>query len=90
VITHTIPIRDDVQAVFLEAYLLKDSPEFQTGMRRPAVIVCPGGAYMGTSDREAEPVALRFLARGYGAQIWLDLALKWLKRQREQQQAGSK
>ena len=43
----------------------KDSPEFQTGMRRPAVILCPGGGYMMTSDREAEPVALRFLARGY-------------------------
>ena len=31
---------------------------------RPAVIVCPGGGYRYTSDREAEPVALAFLARG--------------------------
>lgn len=66
-ITHTIPIRDDVQTVYLEAYVLKNSPEFQTDRRRPAVIICPGGGYMATSDREAEPVALRFLAQGYHA-----------------------
>lgn len=66
-ITRTIPIRDDGRTVFLEAYLLKDSPDFQAGVRRPAVIICPGGAYMRTSDREAEPIALRFLARGYHA-----------------------
>src|SRR5215207_443385 len=66
-ITRTIPIREDVQTVYLEAYILKNSPEFQTDTRRPAVIICPGGAYMGTSDREAEPVALRFLAQGYHA-----------------------
>lgn len=64
-LTSTIPLRDDSDRVNLEIYVLKDSPEFQTGIRRPAVILCPGGGYMMTSDREAEPVALRFLARGY-------------------------
>ncbi len=63
--TSTIPLREDTSKVYLETYVLKDSPEFQTGLRRPAVILCPGGGYMMTSDREAEPVALRFLARGY-------------------------
>lgn len=33
--------------------------------RRPAVLILPGGAYRWTSDREAEPVALRFAVRGY-------------------------
>ncbi|MGN0977396.1 MAG: alpha/beta hydrolase [Faecousia sp.] len=33
--------------------------------RRPALLILPGGAYRWTSPREAEPVALRFLARGY-------------------------
>jgi acetyl esterase/lipase len=66
-LTQTIPIRDDVQTVFLETYILKNSPEFQTDTRRPAVIICPGGGYLFTSDREAEPVALRFLAHGYHA-----------------------
>ncbi len=64
-LTSTIPLRKIPDQVYLEIYVLKDSPEFQTGIRRPAVILCPGGGYMMTSDREAEPVALRFLARGY-------------------------
>src|SRR5690349_5562633 len=66
-ITQIIPLREDTSAVYLEAYLLKNSPEFQTGKKRPVVIICPGGAYQRTSDREAEPVALRFLAQGYHA-----------------------
>ena len=35
--------------------------------RRPVVIVVPGGAYAFCSDREKEPVAMRFLAMGYHA-----------------------
>ena len=35
--------------------------------RRPAVLILPGGGYHHTSPREAEPVALRFAAAGYGA-----------------------
>ena len=38
-----------------------------TARRRPAVLILPGGAYAWTSPREAEPVALRFAARGYAA-----------------------
>lgn len=34
---------------------------------RPAVLILPGGGYSHTSLREAEPVALRFLSRGYVA-----------------------
>ncbi|MGI6238627.1 MAG: alpha/beta hydrolase [Christensenellales bacterium] len=56
--------RDDVT---LTAYVLDDSPEMLRGGARPAVIVCPGGAYIGCSDREGEPVALRFNAMGYHA-----------------------
>jgi acetyl esterase/lipase len=63
----TLPIREDSQAAYLESYLLHNSREFQTGTRRPAVIICPGGGYQFTTDREAEPVALRFLAQGYHA-----------------------
>lgn len=32
---------------------------------RPLVLLCPGGAYSYTSDREAQPIALQFLAMGY-------------------------
>lgn len=36
---------------------------------RPLVLICPGGAYAYTSDREADPVAMRFLAMGYHAAV---------------------
>lgn len=32
---------------------------------RPAVVICPGGSYMYCSKRESEPVAYRFLEKGY-------------------------
>lgn len=35
--------------------------------KRPAVLILPGGGYSRTSEREAEPVALRFAAKGYAA-----------------------
>ncbi len=35
--------------------------------KRPAALVIPGGGYQHVSPREAEPVAMRFLAKGYTA-----------------------
>lgn len=49
----------------LEAYLRGSYPEFNAATRYPALLICPGGAYERTAHREAEPVALDFLARGY-------------------------
>ncbi len=37
--------------------------------RRPAILILPGGGYGHTSTREAEPVALRFAARGWAAYV---------------------
>ena len=47
----------------LFTYVLDDIRElhFHT---RPAIIICPGGGYSGTCDREAEPIAVRFNALG--------------------------
>jgi acetyl esterase/lipase len=53
--------------VTLTAYLQNHSPEMSNTHVRPAVLVCPGGGYYGCSDREAEPIALAFLAEGYQA-----------------------
>ena len=36
---------------------------------RPLILLCPGGGYSYTSDREAEPLALAFMAKGYHAAI---------------------
>ncbi len=41
------------------------SVSFRVYKKRPAVIICPGGAYLIHSTKEAEPVALDFLARGF-------------------------
>jgi len=38
-------------------------------VKRPAIIVIPGGAYAWCSDREADPVAQVYLAQGYHAFI---------------------
>jgi acetyl esterase/lipase len=66
-ITQTIKLYEQRDDVTLTTYVLADSPELLNGKKRPAVLVCPGGGYLSCSDREAEPVALRFAAMGYHA-----------------------
>lgn len=51
----------------LTAYIPDYSKEMPHLEKRPAILVIPGGAYQFCSDREAEPVALAFLNRGYAA-----------------------
>lgn len=46
----------------LNCYLPSNFEEFSAGRKHPAVIVCPGGGYKERSDREAEPIALQYLA----------------------------
>ncbi len=36
---------------------------------RPLILICPGGAYAYTSEREGEALALQFLAMGYHAAV---------------------
>jgi acetyl esterase/lipase len=62
----TIELVEDRQGVTLTTYVPDNSPERLNGSKRPAVLVCPGG-YIRCSDREARPVALRFVAMGYQA-----------------------
>lgn len=49
----------------LHVWQTETSDKVSACRRRPAVLILPGGAYRWTSPREAEPVALRFLAVGY-------------------------
>ncbi|KAI4439686.1 alpha/beta hydrolase [Schaedlerella arabinosiphila] len=62
-----ILLSEKLEHVTLTAYVLEDSPETTKGIKRPGVLICPGGAYMFCSDREAEPIALKFAAMGYHA-----------------------
>lgn len=48
----------------MTAYLQEETEEIKISHSRDAVIVCPGGAYKFRSDREAEVIALSFLAKG--------------------------
>ncbi|MFA5835718.1 MAG: alpha/beta hydrolase [Bellilinea sp.] len=51
----------------LTAYLQEPSEALPNVRIRPAVMICPGGAYRYCSDCEGEPIALAFLAAGYQA-----------------------
>ena len=51
----------------LTCYLQQDSWEMPTAHIRPAMLVFPGGGYVMCSDREAEPIALAYLAEGCNA-----------------------
>ncbi len=53
--------RDDFQAI-LTAYVDDDC-----SVKKPAVIVCPGGAYFFRCDREGEPVAIAYAECGIRA-----------------------
>lgn len=48
-------------------YVTRTSRNVSTRRQKPGVLILPGGGYDHTSDREGEPVALRFISRGYGA-----------------------
>lgn len=49
----------------LTCWLQTTSEKVSLHRKRPAVLILPGGGYSHTSPREAEPVALRFAAKGY-------------------------
>lgn len=67
--TEVIKLYSDREDVTLTTYILDNSEEMLNGIKRPLVLICPGGAYLGCSDREGEPVALRFNAMGYHAAV---------------------
>ncbi len=53
----------------LYTYLLDNSSEINPGGVRPVVVICPGGGYAMTSDREAEALAIQFMSMGYHAAV---------------------
>lgn len=51
---------------YFETYLPYNLTEMhRENRKRPCMVVCPGGGYGMCSQRESEPVALKFLADGY-------------------------
>lgn len=49
----------------LYTYFWDESRELYPGQTRPVILICPGGGYEMTSDREAEAIAIKFLSMGY-------------------------
>lgn len=57
---------EDGRNPYLETYLPFNLTEMhRENRKRPCMVVCPGGGYSMCSQRESEPIALKFLADGY-------------------------
>ncbi len=52
---------------FLTSYIRDLSREIDPARKAPAMLVIPGGGYYMVSDREGEPVALKYLALGFNS-----------------------
>ncbi len=55
------------KTVTLKAYLLDEISGLAFTKARPAALIFPGGGYEFVSDREGEPIAMQFLAKGFNA-----------------------
>ena len=60
----------------LDGYILDGKLSLGQDKKRPAILVCPGGGYMYCSDREGEPIALAYTARGFHAFV-LRYSIGW-------------
>lgn len=49
----------------VRGYLQEDYETLRSHKVRPALVICPGGAYRWRSPREKDPPALAFLSQGY-------------------------
>ena len=51
----------------LTSFIHYQAPENCIGRTRPAILVIPGGGYGMLSDREGEPIAIKYLSEGFNA-----------------------
>ena len=66
--TFSIQVEGSLPDTKLVTYILDHSGSIKID-DRPLVLICPGGGYAYTSDREAEIFAMQFLAFGYHAAV---------------------
>ncbi len=66
-IVEVIHLQEGVSNATLTAYLHDTPIDNHQYSGRAAVVICPGGAFLGYSEKEAEPVALKLLSEGYDA-----------------------
>ncbi|MFH6636623.1 alpha/beta hydrolase [Streptococcus suis] len=54
-----------IDGSYAKYYFQEANEEIDSTRKYPTIVICPGGAYLWTSFREDESVALRFLAEGF-------------------------
>ena len=64
IIREEIRVPGTLADTYLETFFLNVTESF-TVQERPLILVCPGGGYHFTSEREAEIIAMQFNAMGY-------------------------
>lgn len=57
----------DGSNALLTGYVLNDNLDSEGDQTRPAVLILPGGGFLRVSNREAEPIAMKFAAAGFHA-----------------------
>lgn len=67
--TIKVEAKGSLEYARLVTYFLDNTEEIDTKRVRPLILLCPGGGYVMTSDREAEPIAMQFLAAGFHVAI---------------------
>ena len=55
--------------VHMTGYLQETTLSFRGRMARPAVLICPGGAYQYCAVRDMDPIAMAFASKGYHTMI---------------------
>lgn len=69
-ITDNIPLKVKGSEEYAKLCMYIQEPSEQIGWQeKPLILLCPGGGYEDTSDREAEALALQFMAMGYHAAV---------------------
>ncbi|MBO5337401.1 MAG: alpha/beta hydrolase [Lachnospiraceae bacterium] len=66
--TYPLKVEGSLEGAKLVTYIQEYSEQLAIE-NRPLVLICPGGGYARTSDREAESMALQFMAMGYHAAV---------------------
>lgn len=64
-----IQVEGSEKDAYLETYILGNVMDDARNRKAPLVLICPGGGYARTSNREAEPIALQFNSMGYQAAV---------------------
>ena len=57
----------DTSVAKLTGYVLDDNTDTEVKQIRPAVLILPGGGFLRTSNRESEPIAMKFASEGFHA-----------------------